>query len=229
MYDEISIPFERDDLLLFFSDGITEARNTEGELFGVGRLQDCIAGNHQLQPAALVEAIRKAVFSFSGSDRLADDLTTVVVRVEDQLLALARSEIEMSSDLRQLRQARDFVRGFCQTLPGGAMGDDDTGALELAVDEVASNIMKHAYQGRPDQRIHLEAEAFPGRVAIRLHHLGVPFDPASLAPPPLDGSRDSGFGVYIISRSVDDVRYYRDEHGRNCVTLVKRRKIPVEN
>jgi anti-sigma regulatory factor (Ser/Thr protein kinase) len=81
--------------------------------------------------------------------------------------------------------------------------------------------MKHAYHGRADQRIELEADAFPDRVSIRLHHLGDSFDPASVPPPALDGSRESGFGIYLISKSVDDMRYSRDERGRNCVTLVK--------
>jgi anti-sigma regulatory factor (Ser/Thr protein kinase) len=83
--------------------------------------------------------------------------------------------------------------------------------------------MKHAYHGRADQRIHLEAEAFPDHVALRLHHLGDPFDPSWVSPPSFDASRESGFGVYLISRSVDDVRYYRDERGGNCIALVKLR------
>ena len=40
-------------------------------------------------------------------------------------------------------------------------------------------------------------------------------------PPALDGSRESGFGIYLITKSVDDVRYSRDERGRNCIALVK--------
>jgi anti-sigma regulatory factor (Ser/Thr protein kinase) len=56
---------------------------------------------------------------------------------------------------------------------------------------------------------------------IRLHHLGDSFDPTSVSPPALDGSRESGFGIYLISRSVDDVRYSPDERGRNCVALIK--------
>ena len=81
--------------------------------------------------------------------------------------------------------------------------------------------MKHAYHGRADQRIQLEADAFPGRVSIRLHHLGDSFDPAAVSPPALDGSRESGFGIYLITKSVDEVRYSRDERGRNCIALVK--------
>ena len=137
---------------------------------------------------------------------------------------LAWAEIEIESDLKELRRAREFVREFCCNCPGPPLDEASVGALELAVNEAASNIIKHAYGGRSDQRIYLEADAFPGRVSIRLHHLGEPFDPSAVAAPVLNGSRDSGFGAYIISRSVDEVRYYRDERGRNCVALVKIRK-----
>ncbi len=56
---------------------------------------------------------------------------------------------------------------------------------------------------------------------MRLHHLGDSFDPAAVRPPVFDGSRESAFGVHLITESVDDVRYSRDERGRNCIDLVK--------
>jgi serine/threonine-protein kinase RsbW len=148
----------------------------------------------------------------------------VAIRVQERQLPIARQELEIGSDLKQLRQAREFVRAFCRNLPGPPLDEDGVAALELAVNEAASNIMKHAYHGREDQWIHLEAEAFPSRLTIKLHHFGDAFDPSTATPPPLDGSRDSGFGAFIIARSVDEVRYYRDERGRNCVALVKARK-----
>jgi anti-sigma regulatory factor (Ser/Thr protein kinase) len=40
----------------------------------------------------------------------------------------------------------------------------------------------------------------------------------------LNGSQESGFGIYLIIQSVDEVRYYRDERGRNCIALVKARR-----
>jgi anti-sigma regulatory factor (Ser/Thr protein kinase) len=221
IYDQISVPFEPGDLLLFYSDGITEARNTAGEFFGLERLTEFIRMNACLEPAILVDAIRKAVLAFSDSPRLSDDLTSVAIRIEEKPVLLGREEIEIRSDLKELGRAREFVRGFCSHLPGQPLGDAGVSELELAMNEAASNIMKHAYHGRSDQWIGLEAEAFPGSVSVRLHHLGEPFDPSAVAPPALDGSRDSGFGAYIINKSVDRARYYRDERGRNCVALTK--------
>ena len=221
IFDQIAVTFEPGDLFVFYSDGITEMRNLAGELYGADRLSECVRINRALEPEALVDAIRKAAVAFAQSDRLTDDLTCVAVKVGDAQRPLARAELEIRSDLADLRRAREFVREFCRMVPEGLLDEDDVAELELAVNEAASNIMKHAYHGRADQRIQLEAETFPGRVSIRLHHLGDSFDPAAVSPPALDGSRESGFGIYLITKSVDDVRYSRDERGRNCIALVK--------
>jgi PAS domain S-box-containing protein len=224
VYDQIAIPFDPGDLFFYFSDGITEARSATGDFFGVERLEEFLSLNAQVEPAALVEGIRKTVMAFSGSERLADDLTTMAIRVEAR--TAARMEIEICSGLDQLGRVREFVRSFCRGLSDHPLGDDREAALELAVNEAASNIIKHAYHGQSGECVRLEAEAFPERVSIRLSHLGDPFDPASAPPPALDGSRESGFGTYIIAQSVDEVRYYRDEHGRNYIALAKFREGP---
>jgi sigma-B regulation protein RsbU (phosphoserine phosphatase) len=228
IFDQLTIPFETGDLFLFYSDGITEMRNPAGELFGANRLSECVRMNRELEPQALVDVIRNAAMAFAQSDRLSDDLTCVAVSVRPVQEPLVRSELEIRSDLRDLRRARAFVREFCRQAPEGLLDEDDVAGLELAVNEAASNIMKHAYHGRSDQRIQLDADAFPDRVSIRLHHLGDSFDAATVSPPALDGSRESGFGIYLIAKSVDNVLYSRDERGRNSVALVKRLSSKVQ-
>jgi PAS domain S-box-containing protein len=227
IYDQITIPFEAGDVFFFFSDGITEAFNTAGELFGTDRLMACVRRNGNHAPDALLGAIRAAVVAFTGSDQLTDDLTCVAIEVGERSRPLVQAELEIRSDLKNLRRAREFVRTFCFTLPGSPLDEDRVAELELAVNEAASNVMKHAYHGRADQRIHLEAEAFPDHVAVRLHHLGDPLDPldpSAVHQPSFDGYHESGFGIYLLTKSVDEVRYYRDERGGNCIALVKMRK-----
>src|SRR5262245_3391823 len=104
---------------------------------------------------------------------------------------------------------------------GSALNQDDVGALELAVTEAASNIMKHAYHGNEGQPIQVEAEVLPGKIRLRLLHRGDSFDPSTVPLPALDGSHESGYGVFIIAQSVDNVRYYSDDIGRNCIELTK--------
>jgi phosphoserine phosphatase RsbU/P len=224
IYVQNRVPLDPGDVLLFYSDGLTETRNSAGELFGIERLAECVRAHGRLEPEALINQIREAAVAFSNSDTFGDDLTCVAVRIDERELPLARAALEISSDLNELKRARAFVRDVCQTIPDPPLGEEAVCQLELAITEAASNVMRHAYHGRTDQQIQLDVEIFPSRLVFQLHHLGETFDPGAVKTPAFDGTQDGGFGMYIIARSVDEVRYDRDERGRNRISLVKNRR-----
>jgi sigma-B regulation protein RsbU (phosphoserine phosphatase) len=223
IFDQTEMTFSSGDLFLFFSDGLTELRNPAGESYGTDRLAASVVRYRALDPPLLIEAIRAEALAFSESDRLNDDLTCVAVKIVDAEQPLAHAEMDVKSDLAGLRRVRAFVRDVCHLLPEEVLGDQEIAGLELAVNEAASNIMKHAYHGRRDQRIQIDGEAYYDHIAIRLHHLGDPFEPTTVPPPALDGSRESGFGIYLMTNSVSEVRYSRDDRGQHCIALVQNR------
>jgi sigma-B regulation protein RsbU (phosphoserine phosphatase) len=229
-YQQLSFSLDEGDVLVFYSDGLTEARNKAGEFFGVERLMEITQRQHHLEPERLMGAIREAILAFAGAEAGVDDLTCVVVKMEEQgqERALAQTQFETNSDIAKLPLIRKVVRTFCQELPLGALDEESLSQLELAVTEAASNIMRHAYQGRADQPLWLVANAFPDRVVIQLFHHGGGFNPALVKAPSFDGSREGGFGVYIIAHSVDEVRYLHDEQKGHCICLVKKRKAQRE-
>jgi PAS domain S-box-containing protein len=224
IYEQLSFSFEPGDLLLLYSDGVTETRNPDGELFGEDRLVQCVQANSRLEPEELVEAIRQAAFAFSGLEQPTDDLTCLAVKVAEMELPVAHHELEIRADFKELAGARAFVRTVCNH-DALSFDEDSTGQLELAVTEACTNIIRHAYHGRADQCIQIEADIFADKISVRFRHLGDSFDPSKVPPPRLDGSQDSGFGLYLIAQSVDEARYYRDERGRNCIALVKSCKL----
>jgi sigma-B regulation protein RsbU (phosphoserine phosphatase) len=82
-YDEITLQTKPGDLLVFFSDGIVDALNAEGEMFGTERLEAVLrnhpSGCHSAQ--ATVDAILAAVADFQSGTAHFDDETLVVLRV----------------------------------------------------------------------------------------------------------------------------------------------------
>ncbi|HEX6875302.1 MAG TPA: SpoIIE family protein phosphatase [Nocardioidaceae bacterium] len=67
-----------DQMLVAYTDGITEARNDAGEEFGEGRLIACLRSNTARDVRSLTEDVMSTVHLF-GSDRLKDDATLAVV------------------------------------------------------------------------------------------------------------------------------------------------------
>jgi hypothetical protein len=67
------------DLLVIYTDGVTEAHDASGNEFGEGRLVDLIRANLALSPVQLITQIQSAVMSFSANSQF-DDLTLVLAR-----------------------------------------------------------------------------------------------------------------------------------------------------
>jgi phosphoserine phosphatase RsbU/P len=230
VYKQATLPFAPGDLFFFYSDGVTEAKSVAGEFFGEERLLETVRANSGLSPEELIERVREAVVAFCGADRFSDDLTCVAVKIEDRvgtepvpsLSALAYAEWEVSSATTELARLRTLVREFCRDLPP-PLDIDSLHQIQLAITEAASNVMRHAYGGRLDAQIELTAEAYADRLVFRLYHTGEAFDPQMVKMPAFDGSRQGGFGVYIIAQCMDAVSYSRDEQGRHCIELIKYR------
>lgn len=226
VYKQFSLPIEPGDIFVFYSDGVTEARNPAGEMFGEARVADCVMRFNYLDPQHLVDRIKQEVIAFTGTEHLEDDFTCLAVRIDDDSQKPARGiRTSVTSDLRDLAHVRTFVRRACRELAGRPVDRETTAQLELGVNEAASNIMRHAYAGHSDQPICLEAELENGSLVIRLCHKGKTFDPSAVASPSFDGSRDGGFGLFIIDEMFDDVTYFTDDMGRHCTRLVKNLQI----
>ncbi len=79
-YDQERVSFNTGDVLLLYSDGLTEAMNVDEEEFGEQRLYEVVRNNRDLAAAELIQVIMKNVFDFSSESTQMDDMTVVVVK-----------------------------------------------------------------------------------------------------------------------------------------------------
>lgn len=79
-YDESHIILEPGDLLVCYTDGITEPENEYGEMFGEERLIELLCSQGEREPAEVAAAVVEAVRRWTSSSELQDDITLVVAR-----------------------------------------------------------------------------------------------------------------------------------------------------
>jgi sigma-B regulation protein RsbU (phosphoserine phosphatase) len=79
-YEEHTITVERGDFLVFFTDGVTEARDAHGDFYGDGRLHTLLKQQPWHSADELLKAILDSVAQFSGDSPQADDLTLIVAQ-----------------------------------------------------------------------------------------------------------------------------------------------------
>jgi phosphoserine phosphatase RsbU/P len=71
---------EPGDILVLYSDGVTEAMDEENVEFGEERLVAFLKKNRAMDPERLVEALIRAVHEFSKDGKPGDDVTVAVIR-----------------------------------------------------------------------------------------------------------------------------------------------------
>ena len=80
--EEMEVPLRPSDLFLFFTDGISEAMNEKGELFGEDRLRRLLEQDGAGSAEEVRERILSEVQRFVGGAPQHDDMTMVVLRVD---------------------------------------------------------------------------------------------------------------------------------------------------
>ena len=79
-FEEEKVELKQGDILMVFSDGVTEAMNAEEELFGEERLEKVIEKHRSASAASIIDEIVTAVREFAGPTPQADDITMIVVK-----------------------------------------------------------------------------------------------------------------------------------------------------
>jgi phosphoserine phosphatase RsbU/P len=80
IFTEEKIPFQPGDLLVLYSDGITEAMNDKEEEFGEKRLEELITANRQESAEQIIGKILENIDTYVGSVPQMDDITIVVLK-----------------------------------------------------------------------------------------------------------------------------------------------------
>src|SRR5579862_6941181 len=80
-YDERTLILDRNDIMVFYSDGIGDAQSRSGEFFGSGRVAKIVGENTELTADGLADKILEEADSFSGGQHPTDDRTLLVLKV----------------------------------------------------------------------------------------------------------------------------------------------------
>jgi sigma-B regulation protein RsbU (phosphoserine phosphatase) len=78
--DEKNIAFNPGDLMMLYTDGITETENSDKAFYGMERLMETFKANREHKPQEIVNHIIEDVGQFRGNRELLDDISLVVIK-----------------------------------------------------------------------------------------------------------------------------------------------------
>jgi serine phosphatase RsbU (regulator of sigma subunit)/two-component sensor histidine kinase len=200
------VDFLPGEILLAYTDGLTESKNASGQFYSEERLMEQFADKWSSAFSA-VKNLEIDVLSYIGSYNQFDDITLVALRMvstdEDTC-----HNMSIKADMKNLHHFRSFIEEACRK---SNLPDDNVETMKLAVDEVCSNLILHGYKGIPPGNISMALKVLNNELLLEVEDTGHPFDPATLEPPNLEGSIDDreigGLGVFFVKEMMDDLKY----------------------
>jgi serine phosphatase RsbU (regulator of sigma subunit)/anti-sigma regulatory factor (Ser/Thr protein kinase) len=218
------------DFVLFYTDGVTEAMSSESQIFGNDRLEEALVSHAGSTADDLVQSVLSAVRAFRGKAPWSDDLTMIAMRVKPTAIPQQPQlepavEFALPADLQVLDSISKQVTQICRSLPGlppPPASDDFVNLVELAVSEICTNIIQHAYLMAGGE-IRGSLTPLVNGIQIDLYDDGASFDPATVPDPSLqvNSLNEGGYGLHIVRQIMDSVSYQANTPKGNHWRLIK--------
>lgn len=132
---------------------------------------------------------------------------------------MSRSRCQISAALSELVRVREMVEEFCDA---HKLPDATSNLMNLALDEVLSNIVKYAYQAPDQGTIEIELACSDNKLTASIEDRGIPFNPleqsVAVQRGPLHSRKEGGLGIIFVKSLLDRVAYERIGD-RNKMTL----------
>ena len=221
-YEEKETVLQPGDSVLLHSDGVVEAHDPDGAMFGFPRLKQCVAD----YPGGgeLIDRVLADLLAHTGADaEQEDDITMVVLQRSQGAAHLANgtgpaevlAEFEVPSAEGNERLAIERVSA---AVAGLGLAEKRLERLKTAVGEATMNAMEHGSAYRDDRPVSVRVLTGDGRVRVQITDLGGAPTEREREVPDLEAKleglqRPRGWGLFLIENMVDETRETSDgEH-----------------
>ena len=215
------------EILVAFTDGVTEASDLGARLFSEERAAEALRAEGVISAAAAVDRLVSAVEAFAGQAAQADDISILALQFRPPSHdAGLDGNLPLETVVIRNRPADlDAIEGLLDRLATRArLPSDAMSQIRIVCDEVLANVIAHGFPDEAEHEIEVSVEMAGRRLVLTVSDDGVPFDPLAVAPPdtsqPLERRPIGGLGIHLVRHLVDEVTYER-RRDRNVLTVVK--------
>ena len=219
VYEEHETVIGPGEIVLLYSDGITEQHNSDGEMFGFGRTAALVSGAETGQQ--LVDDAVQALGVFSSGVEQEDDITLVTLQRGRRGGAAESVSFSVASEVGNEREAMDRVAAIASTALDGARLD----ALKTAVSETVMNAIEHGNRGDAALDVLVTVRRTSEYVTVEVADFGRGLRQDAETPDldlKLAGLQTPrGWGLFLVRELVDRVEEFSDGD-RHVVRLAMR-------
>jgi len=217
-YRERRIKFCSGDMAIFYTDGITEAMNKSGELYGIERLKEVIIGSCLLEPKEILKRILADITRFSQTAEQHDDITLIIIRARGKRKDHCRTE------MRSLRENIPKIVGYIgKKMSERGFEGEQISEMQVAVEEAYVNIINHGYK-KEEGLIWITIDVGERFIRVTLEDEAPSFDPTKFIKREQDSNPldhpVGGWGINLMKSLTDEIKY-EYKNNKNKLTLIK--------
>ncbi len=209
------------DKLFLYTDGVVEAMNKDGTMFGVERMLEALNNVRDDKVSEILNNVQSDVDKFVGEATQFDDLTMLAV----EYIGVNK---KMKKTFKAKKEELDTVLSFVNKASAEYLNPKFMPKIDLVVEEIFINIVKYAYSDEVGD-VDIEVKAIDDKVVISFEDTGVAFNPLEIEEAdvtlPIEEREIGGLGIYMVRKIMDNVEYM---HKENKNVLVIEKNIDVE-
>ena len=135
----------------------------------------------------------------------------------------SRFSLVLRNDLSELERLSQAVAAWCQK---NAVIADVEYQLNLALDEIVSNVIHHGWKDDGEHQLHVRVSRAESELTVEVEDDAPPFNPLEVPAPditkPLEERPIGGLGIHLVRQIMDGLEYRRQD-GKNLLVMKKKR------
>ena len=224
-YDTFELDLDIGDEFFIYTDGVTEAMNKDGELYGEERLEALLYKHFTMHPRRLIDTVRHELMHYAEGAVQSDDIT--MLSLEYGVPPEVAATIYVKADVGELPRVNEFIHSELERRLCPLKVQKQ---IDIALEELFVNVAHYAYpDATPENpgrvRISYQYSADPPSVSVEIADQGTPYNPLAkpdaVTPDDIMEVPIGGLGILMAKKSVDEMTYdYRDDF--NIVSFKKK-------
>lgn len=217
MYKKGEIKLNKDDAIILYTDGMTEATNSDKEFYGEEKLLASVKNadfKNNLKRASF--EVKNKLKSFTRESEVADDITFLALKYLGN--DTKRRKLILPPDIKYLNV---LLNSFETILLRNRTEKSITEKVNIVIDEIFSNIVKYA-QLKEEDDIISELKVGKNEIILTFTDSGIPYDPLKHEDAdidlPLEERELGGLGILMVKNMSDEIRYKREDD-RNILQI----------
>ncbi|MBR4181370.1 MAG: SpoIIE family protein phosphatase [Candidatus Methanomethylophilaceae archaeon] len=221
-YNRHHLHLDVGDGIFLYTDGVTEAARTDGDMFKEDRLEKSLSSVADAGPAETIAKVKSDVSEFVGSADQSDDMTMMSIVYTHPYDIEPDEGIRVRADNQGYEKVMGRIK---QRMSEAGCSARTITEMETACSEIYANIDMYAYKDKEEKGdVLVTTDVINGAVRITFTDWGIPFNPLEREDPDpilsFKERRKGGLGIMLVKKICDDISYVR-EGDRNILKLEK--------